>query len=73
MKFIIRFYFGGSINTIAFGSEEIRDEVFKKIVEADWEEPFLIEGTDGGHNASTVVNLSKVCHMSCINEEGGGA
>ena len=69
MKFIIRFYFGGSTNTITFGSEQIRDEVFKKIVEADWEEPFLIEGTDGGHNASTVVNLSKVNSMNCVNEE----
>lgn len=69
MKFIIRFFFAGCTQTITFSSEEIRDEIFKNIVDADWEEPYLIEGTTDGHNSSCVVNLPKVCHMMCINEE----
>lgn len=69
MNFKIRFYFGAYTDTIIFGSEELRDATFQEIAEADWEEPFLIEGTTDGHNSSTVINLPKVCHMSCINEE----
>ena len=69
MKFIIRFGYEASLQSVTFETEEKRDETFQKIWGADWEQPFLIEARGVGHKTDIIINLPKVCHMSCINEE----
>lgn len=69
MKFIIRFGYEASLQSVTFETEEKRDETFQKIVDANWTKPFLIEARGGGHRTDIVINLPKVCNMSCINEE----
>ncbi len=69
MVFKIKIHFGEGVSTVVlYETEEERNAVFQAIHTADWSKPLLIQCENGGHKRDTIINLSRVCMVYCLNE-----
>ena len=68
MKYLLKFDFGIPHESIlTYSNREERDRVLHQIYKADWNKVFLIQ--DFIKKQSTLVDLSKVYAVYCIDEE----